>query len=310
MRRIITIAMLLLSVLTTSAQFAFRISDGGLKEPSYLFGTIHLLPGNLLDTCSVYLEAEASCRQLYVESNVTDQQKREEQTGEAKQLMTLPDSLTIFDVMGAERMKLLQDRLLENHINLNDSASMPYWRMKPMFFTSLLNSIITIEVIRQCPLVASSTGGIMDVTCITRANNLGWKIGELDHFTEEEKQTNIKNVFDSQSLEAQVDTLMALVNNFEERKQKELKESERIAIMMDCWQKGDYDSFETNNVSEAENNPELIIRRNKKWLPIMIDAMKENPTLFVFGSLHLIGSSGVVSLLRDAGYKVEQMISL
>ena len=147
----------------------------------------------------------------------------------------------------------------------------------------------------------------MDVTCITRANNLGWNIGELDQLTKEEKQTNIKKAFDSQSIEAQVDTLMALVNNFEERKQKELNEYERIVNMMDCWQKGDYDSFERNNISEAERNPELIIRRNKKWVPIMIDAMNENPTLFVFGSLHLIGPSGVVSLLRDEGYKVEQI---
>ena len=38
------------------------------------------------------------------------------------------------------------------------------------------------------------------------------------------------------------------------------------------------------------------------------EAMKEKPTIFVFGALHLIGAEGIVCLLRDVGYKVEQIV--
>ena len=37
-------------VLSANAQLLFRISGNGLKEPSYILGTIHYLPGSLLDS--------------------------------------------------------------------------------------------------------------------------------------------------------------------------------------------------------------------------------------------------------------------
>lgn len=50
-----------------NAQFLFRISGNTLKEPSYILGSVHTLPGSLLDSIPEYLEAEAACRQLYAE---------------------------------------------------------------------------------------------------------------------------------------------------------------------------------------------------------------------------------------------------
>jgi uncharacterized protein YbaP (TraB family) len=35
--------------------------------------------------------------------------------------------------------------------------------------------------------------------------------------------------------------------------------------------------------------------------------MNEAPTIFVFGAGHLIGPYGIVKLLRNAGYSVEQI---
>ena len=36
-------------------------------------------------------------------------------------------------------------------------------------------------------------------------------------------------------------------------------------------------------------------------------AMREKPTIFVFGSGHLAGSDGIIALLRKAGYNVNQI---
>ena len=35
--------------------------------------------------------------------------------------------------------------------------------------------------------------------------------------------------------------------------------------------------------------------------------MNEAPTMFVFGAGHLIGDSGILQLLRNTGYNVEQI---
>ena len=50
-------------------------------------------------------------------------------------------------------------------------------------------------------------------------------------------------------------------------------------------------------------NPYIGLYRdhNKKWFPRMIVAMREKPTMFVFGSSHLIGEHGIIQMLRDSG---------
>lgn len=45
-----------LAAITANAQFLFRVIGNGLKESSYILGTIHDLPGSLLDNSSEYLE--------------------------------------------------------------------------------------------------------------------------------------------------------------------------------------------------------------------------------------------------------------
>ena len=309
MKRIIIFILFLISEITANAQLAFRISNGGLEKPSYLFGTIHLLPGSHLVDCPAYQEAESGCQQLFVENNILNNQKVNENVELVQQELTLPDSLTMFDVMGTERMRLLQDRLQENHIYLNDSTSKSLWRMKPVFFTTLLNSVIMIETMRQYPsLLPSSATGLMDAAAISRAKEHGWEIGELDQITKEQAQTSIKKLSNNSSIEEQADSLMEFINHFDERKEKTMKEFEMLPKMIDLWEKGDYQGFESQNKEMAEKESALLAERNKKWVPIMEEAMKEKPTIFVFGALHLIGADGIVCLLRDVGYKVEQIV--
>ena len=49
---------------------------------------------------------------------------------------------------------------------------------------------------------------------------------------------------------------------------------------------------------------ELLINRNKNWIPHMSTMMTAGPTFFAVGAGHLGGPMGVVNLLREEGYKV------
>ena len=52
----------------------------------------------------------------------------------------------------------------------------------------------------------------------------------------------------------------------------------------------------------------LTTDRNLKWLP-QIEKMLQDPKndyLVVTGALHMVGSDGLVELLRRKGYRVEQ----
>lgn len=55
---------------------------------------------------------------------------------------------------------------------------------------------------------------------------------------------------------------------------------------------------------------QLIVARNRNWLPkIQAEAAKQ-PTLFAVGTAHLIGNQGLIMLLRESGYQVEPLPKL
>ena len=80
-------------------------------------------------------------------------------------------------------------------------------------------------------------------------------------------------------------------------------------LAMDSLRNGDYDHFSTSAyfLSHAENDYALFRNRNEAWLPKMCVAMSEAPTMFVFGAGHLIGPHGMIQLLRNSGYHVDQI---
>ena len=55
---------------------------------------------------------------------------------------------------------------------------------------------------------------------------------------------------------------------------------------------------------------QMIVARNRNWLPkIQAEAAKQ-PTLFAVGTAHLLGNQGLIMLLRNNGYQVEPMPKL
>ncbi|MBQ1667965.1 MAG: TraB/GumN family protein, partial [Prevotella sp.] len=92
--------------------------------------------------------------------------------------------------------------------------------------------------------------------------------------------------------------------SYDERKQKMAKEYETT---YHYWRTGNIDGFIGLILPQISNQTKVHKDRNEKWLPKMVAAMREKPTMFVFGSGHLIGEYGIIHLLRAAGYEVEQI---
>ena len=58
---------------SAQAQYIFRISGDGLDKPSFILGTIHVLPASLLDSVPDYQEVEAQCQQMFIEFLPTEE---------------------------------------------------------------------------------------------------------------------------------------------------------------------------------------------------------------------------------------------
>ena len=113
---------------------------------------------------------------------------------------------------------------------------------------------------------------------------------------------------DSMSPLEQQQTLSETLDEVEDPKGK-------IDELHDIWRAGDVAKLEQAMGAELQQKyPKLYKRinvdRNQAWLPklrAMLDDEPLDDTLVVVGSLHLVGTDGVVNQLKLRGYKVEKL---
>ena len=289
-----------LAIVTTHAQFIFRISGGELKEPSFMLGTIHNLPGTLLDSIAEYKMAESQCQQMYAEigpkgfSNLWTNTLSNRKTG--KPAIQYPEGKTIFDVIDKESAVILKEKFREVlPIDLGDEKWKDVQKMPPGYFLNLFVSRLSSQLKKQ---------GGMDGYLIQKAMERGWNVGQLDD--ENMKMEDLAEHQERlpQTIEEQADSLMAFLKNYDERKQVMTNEFETTCHY---WRTGNIDGLISSSLPQISNQTKLYTNRNEKWFPKMVAAMHKKPTMFVFGSGHLIGEYGIIHLLRNAGYEVEQI---
>lgn len=78
------------------------------------------------------------------------------------------------------------------------------------------------------------------------------------------------------------------------------------------WKCGDAPGLRKTVLKSFDEYPglyqSLIVERNRKWLPEIESYLHGNENyLVIVGSGHLVGKDGLVKLLRDKGYSVEQL---
>jgi uncharacterized protein YbaP (TraB family) len=58
----------------------------------------------------------------------------------------------------------------------------------------------------------------------------------------------------------------------------------------------------------ATMEQELLIDRNRAWIPVLIEATEKNETVIAaFGAAHLPGRDGVLALLEAEGFSLERL---
>jgi len=77
------------------------------------------------------------------------------------------------------------------------------------------------------------------------------------------------------------------------------------------WRAGNVESIEKSLLEGFEEFPDvfekMIANRNRAWMPRIEELLAgERDAMVVVGSAHLVGEQGVVNLLREKGYTVEQ----
>lgn len=88
---------------------------------------------------------------------------------------------------------------------------------------------------------------------------------------------------------------------------------ESIDEIMEYWKKGDSENLDKLMAGGMEEFSQevydnLILNRNKNWVPEIIELLKDGKTpLIIVGAGHLVGENSVNDLLIKEGYQVEQL---
>jgi hypothetical protein len=139
----------------------------------------------------------------------------------------------------------------------------------------------------------------------------------VDRYLAERAKRSGKSTGGLESLEFQIGLLDGLSRRDQEMMLREtLKELDRLDQGVDqivqLWLKGDVGSLEEWLLAGMREYPEvhekIIVERNRRWLPQIekMIAQGEN-TMVVVGAAHLVGREGVIELLKQRGYTVEQL---
>lgn len=252
----------------------WRISGNGLASASYVFGTFHIMCKNDFKISETLRAKIKNSRQFYGELKLDD-------PGMQMQMATklMMKDKTIESMMSAEEYQKMSDAFQK-------TTQMPFSlfnRFKPF----MSESLVTINLIECDEKVQPET----EFVGIAKENNI--PVLGLETLDDE------LAAIDKMPLDSQVHSLKETLLNLDSSKIE-------MARMIRVYKTGNVDSlyrFVTKSPSGNFEN-ELIINRNKNWLPVITNAMHAMPSFFAVGAGHLGGPSGVLALLKKKGYKV------
>lgn len=249
----------------------WEISDNGLKKPSYLFGTNHMVPYTfILDSIHGFRKAFHSVRQVAVEHTVSLDPLD-------KTMFAMPSDTTYQMIYTPKEFAFV-----DSVMKINTRISNPY-KYKPMawYFASLQKSDVNPGTL------------VIDAYIMQVAKNSSYKLIGL------EGKDVYKNVFKkwlfSSSLKDQANLLLEQLKDPQKSRMNSLKITSE-------YKKQNLSAFEQYLPNfEGVNAKE----RNQLWMEKIPELIKQEPTLIAVGAGHLVGEYGLINQLRKQGFTVK-----
>lgn len=301
MKKLLMILAAMIISLASNAQVLYKISGNGLKKPSYLIGTIHVIKGSFLDTIPganrVIDEVEQVCGELDTR-NITNQDTA---LAIAQMMMLPPDSVATKILTEQEFDKLC--RLVNENYNIN--LKQPQYASLLQFYPLMM--MVTIpqlsEMMKLQKAMAEGTATetpvpIMDIFIQQKAQGQNKPVIGLETYT---FQVKLLTTLIEMPIREQY---LGMIESFEKKDEGE----KVIKSIIDA-----YKTFNLDRISEAiqsadgfENIANRVLdSRNENWAQKMPSIMAEKSTLFAVGAGHLVGDKGILQLLKKQGYKVK-----
>ncbi|MGE5106977.1 MAG: TraB/GumN family protein [Sphingobacteriales bacterium] len=257
----------------------WEISGNGLKQPSYLFGTMHLLCKNDALISKELENIIANSSAIYLE---LDMDNLMELMG-AFQYMNMKDGKKLSDYLTEDEVKKVKNWF---EVNQPLIPSMMIDKMKPIFLSSMIG-----EKGFDCEQQDGMEMRIMEEASknqkeIKGLETMAYQAGIMDSIPYDVQAKELIKAIDSSSVQ-----------------------DSSLTELVDLYKKQDLEKLDSLiNRSEGEigkYNEILLYKRNSNWAAKIKTLVTKNSLLFAVGAGHLPGAKGVIALLRKEGFTVK-----
>ncbi len=280
--------------MTVQAQLLYKISGGGLTEPSYILGSNHTAAISFVDSIPGLRRVMNDTQQVYLESNESAESSSEIDT-EMDQYVLLPDGMLLDSLLTADEMQRLTAFMIDS-CKIDADEVHVFFDYKPLPLAIFLYS--KFDSYKK----AKETNGLptFDDYFQKEALAQGKEVGGLESLT-----SQLKAVFQAPTLERQKAMLMWMVDHQTPTEQKGCSEETYYSQDLEAIRNQFATPDDDPRSFSSEELFKMVAVRNLNWMKKIPSVMSRKSTLFVVGCLHLPGPDGVLNLLRQAGYTVE-----
>jgi len=258
----------------------------GEQNTLYLLGSIHLMPPELYPLPQPYNDAFDDAEKVVfeIDESILNQEAMQKSV---LQFAQLPKNQKLEQLVGTESYKEIRNLAKKNNVPMLSIEPFDPW------FSS-----ITLIGLQYLNAGLSPEHGI-DQHFMRKAQKASKPIIGLETINEQ------FTMFDSMSMELQTEMLI-------ETLKQEVDMQEFVDEMIEDWQTGDMQGLEDLLMEEFQEEPEMydamLVNRNLNWLEQFGPMLKDKDDyLIVVGAAHMLGKDGMVQLLENQGYTVEQL---
>ncbi len=255
----------------------WEISGKDIKQPSYLFGTFHLMCKEDIHFSENLLKALKYSSSLYLEIDLDDPTN----TFNAFKYMYMKDGITLRKLFDSTQYKKIQKFFSDS---LHMTMSMVE-KMKPAFSSSLVYPFM---------MTCKTTDGI-EMELIKKSKQLQ---KESYGFETVEFQSSI---FDNIPYNEQATALYNMIDSIDAYKTNFIK-------MLSLYKSQRLDEIEKSFNDEPgfeEQKDVLLTNRNKNWVSQLKNILPQSTIFIAVGAGHLAGEIGLIQLLKNEGYTLK-----
>lgn len=251
----------------------WEISGNGLKQSSYIFGTLHIIPNKDFFMPKVVTDKFKNCKAFALEIELDIPFSKQ---FELAQLAILPDGTLISDYMDSTTYISFRNFYLDS-TSISESEFDRLMRFKPYFSVGLF----TQKMLGKTK--------VYDKYFYNKAKKMKLIILPLETLDD---QINVleqipidiqcKSFFGSTNPRADYNQMLISYKN---------QDINTLADLSDDSLLGPYEKI-------------LLENRNKKWIPELVKILAEQSTFIAVGAGHLAGENGVLTMLQKQGYTI------